>query len=335
MTSLRLLSLLSLLQTPREWPGGELAERLGVSRRTVRRDVERLRDLGYPVVAAMGADGGYRLVAGAAMPPLLLDDEEAVAIAVGLVTAARHPVQGIEEASVRALAKLEQVLPSRLRHRVASLGAATVPLPGAEGFDVDPGRLTTLAMAVANRERVRFRYLAADGARSARLVDPYRLVAAGRRWYLLAHDHDRDDRRLFRVDRIDDVRATGARITTIEPADPAAYVAAKLYSGAPTYEAVVTLHAPAEAVARVIPGEVTPLDADTCLLRASADTLDWLAFRLITLGCEFEAHEPPELVAHLQGLAARLTRASAPGTPAPAGSPPPGTPRSRRAAPPR
>ncbi|MFB9207794.1 helix-turn-helix transcriptional regulator [Nonomuraea spiralis] len=338
MTSLRLLSLLSLLQTPREWPGGELAERLGVSRRTIRRDVERLRDLGYPVAASMGADGGYRLVAGTAMPPLLLDDEEAVAIAVGLVTAARHPVQGIEEASVRALAKLEQVLPARLRHRVTSLGAATVPLPGVEGFDVDPGRLTALAVAIANRERVRFRYLAADGAGSARLVDPYRLVAAGRRWYLLAHDHDRDDRRLFRVDRIDDVRATGARTTTREPDDPAAYVAAKLYAGAPTYEAVVTLHAPAEDVTRGLganSGEITPLDGRTCLLRASADTLDWLAFRLITLGCEFEVREPPELVEHVRALAARLTRASAPGTPAPAGSPPRGTPRSRRAAPPR
>ncbi|NUO99856.1 MAG: YafY family transcriptional regulator [Nonomuraea sp.] len=321
MTSLRLLSLLSLLQSPREWPGGELAERLGVSRRTVRRDVGRLRELGYPVAATMGSEGGYRLVAGTAMPPLLLDDEEAVAITVGLATAARHPVQGIEEASVRALAKLEQVLPSRLRHRVASLGTATVPLPGPDGFEVDPAQLTALAVAIANREQVRFRHRAADGTESARLADPHRLVAAGRRWYLLAHDRDRDDWRVFRIDRVSDARGTGARITSREPADPAAFVAARLYSGVPTYEAVVVLHAPA---ARIVAewGEVTPVDERTCLLRAHADTLDWLAFRLLALGCEFEVREPYELVAHLRDLAARLTRASERGSRAPAESPP-------------
>ncbi|NUT11918.1 MAG: YafY family transcriptional regulator [Nonomuraea sp.] len=321
MTSLRLLSLLSLLQSPREWPGGELAERLGVSRRTVRRDVGRLRELGYPVAATMGSEGGYRLVAGTAMPPLLLDDEEAVAITVGLATAARHPVQGIEEASVRALAKLEQVLPSRLRHRVASLGTATVPLPGPDGFEVDPAQLTALAVAIANREQVRFRHRAADGTESARLADPHRLVAAGRRWYLLAHDRDRDDWRVFRIDRVSEARGTGARITSREPADPAAFVAARLYSGVPTYEAVVVLHA---AAARIVAewGEVTPVDERTCLLRAHADTLDWLAFRLLALGCEFEVREPYELVAHLRDLAARLTRASERGSRAPAESPP-------------
>ena len=162
-TSSRLLKLLSLLQAPREWPGSELAGRLQVSRRTIRRDVERLRDLGYPVEATMGAGGGYRLVSGTAMPPLLLDDGEAVAIAVGLATAARHPVHGIREASVRALAKLEQVLPSRLRYRVRSLNAAVVPLPAADGPGVDPGQLTTLAAAIAGRERVRFGYQARDG----------------------------------------------------------------------------------------------------------------------------------------------------------------------------
>ncbi|MEV0380595.1 YafY family protein [Nonomuraea sp. NPDC050643] len=315
----RLLTLLSLLQTPREWPGGELAERLGVSRRTVRRDVERLRDLGYPVEATMGATGGYRLVAGAAMPPLLLDDEEAVAITVGLSTAARHPVQGIEEASVRALAKLEQVLPARLRYRVRSLGVATVPLPVEAGPQVDPERLTALAAAVANKERVRFAYQGSDGGR---LVDPYRLVAAGRRWYLLGYDHDRDDWRIFRIDRIDDVKPTGARVTPREPpaGDAAAYVRDRLYSLAPTYEAVVTLRTPVTELVGAL-GEVTPIDAETCRVRLHGDTLDWLAFRLTTLGCEFEVHEPPELTAHLRALAARLTRAT--GTPAPEGSRPP------------
>ncbi|MEO3887955.1 YafY family protein [Nonomuraea sp. B5E05] len=310
MTGSRLLTLLSLLQTPREWPGGELAERLGVSRRTVRRDVERLRALGYPVEASMGADGGYRLVAGTAMPPLLLDDEEAVAITVGLSTAARHPVQGIEEASVRALAKLEQVLPARLRHRVGALGAATVPMPVPGAPEVDPELLAALSMAVTGKERVRFAYRTNDGRTGGRLVDPHRLVAAGRRWYLLGHDHDRDDWRIFRIDRIADLLRTGARITPREPpADAAAYVADRLYSTATTYEAVVTLHGPSTEVVRAL-GEVVGEDERTCRLRMHADTLDWLAFRLLSLGCEFEVHEPAELAAHLRELAARLTRAA-------------------------
>jgi biotin operon repressor BirA-like protein len=315
-TSSRLLSLLSLLQTPREWSGGELAERLGISRRTVRRDVERLRELGYPVAATRGSDGGYRLVAGSAMPPLLLDDEEAVAITVGLATAARHPVRGIEEASVRALAKLERVLPARLRYRVSSLGGATVPLPGAAGDDVDPELLTTLAGAIANRERVRFGYQAGDGTGSARHVDPHRLVCAGRRWYLLGHDRDRDDWRIFRIDRIRQVAPTGGRSTPRDlPAGAAAYVADRLYSLLPTYAAVVTLHAPMAELSRRVGadlGELAELDERTCLLRCHGDTLEWLALRLTGLGCEFEVREPPELVAHLRALAARLTRATSP-----------------------
>lgn len=188
-----------------------LAERLRVSGRSIRRDMERLRDLGYPVEAAMGAGGGYRLVAGTAMPPLLLDDEEAVAVAVGLSTAARQPVSGIEEASVRALAKLEQVLPSRLRYRVSTLNAATVSLPAGDGPELDPGQLTALAAAIANREQIRFGYQAGDGTASTRLAEPHRLLAAARRWYLLAYDNDRDDWRIYRIDRISDLRLTGAR----------------------------------------------------------------------------------------------------------------------------
>jgi biotin operon repressor BirA-like protein len=319
-TSSRLLNLLSLLQTPREWPGGELAERLGISRRTVRRDVERLRELGYPVEATRGADGGYRLVAGTAMPPLLLDDEEAVAITVGLATAARNPVRGIEEASVRALAKLERVLPARLRYRVSSLGGATVSLPGSTGDDVDPEVLTALAGAIANRERVRFGYQAGDGTGSARHVDPHRLVSAGRRWYLLGHDRDRDDWRIFRIDRIRQVTPTGGRSTPRDlPAEDAGeYVAAKLYSLLPTYSAVVTLHAPMAELSRRIGadvGELSELDERTCLLRCHGDTLEWLALRLTGLGCEFEVREPPELVEHLRALAARLVRATSPDAP--------------------
>jgi len=314
-TPARLLRLLSLLQTPREWPGRELAERLEVSPRTVRRDIERLRDLGYPVEAAMGAAGGYRLVAGSALPPLLLDDEEAVAIAVGLRVASGHAVDGIDESSVRALAKLERVLPSRLRRRVAALGTATVPLLPGPGEPVDPGTLTTLATAIAGHERLRFGYSGGDGTQSRRLTEPYRLVCYGRRWYLLAFDNGRDDWRIFRIDRIRDPLPTGARCRPRElPAEDAvAYVTRQLYSMAPTYRAVATLHAPAREVARRLgesAGELEPLDEGSCRLRSHGDTLAWLAFRLTILGCEFEVHEPPELVQYLRALGARATRAA-------------------------
>jgi predicted DNA-binding transcriptional regulator YafY len=314
-TPARLLRLLSLLQTPRDWPGSELAERLQVSPRTIRRDIQRLRDLGYPVQATMGAVGGYRLVAGTAMPPLLLDDEEAVAIVVGLHTAASQAVTGIDEASVRALAKLEQVLPSRLRYRVRILNAATVPLTWDAPPAVDPERLTMLAAAIARGERLRFDYRAADGTHSRRLAEPHRLVTAGRRWYLLAYDNDRGDWRTFRVDRIQRPQPTGVRAAprALPAGDAAAYLTAKLAATAPTYRAVATLHAPAAEVARRLgdrAGDLEPVDERTCRLRSHADTLEWLAFRLAMLGCEFQVHEPPELADYLRALGARVTRAA-------------------------
>ncbi|MFC7386475.1 helix-turn-helix transcriptional regulator [Sphaerisporangium rhizosphaerae] len=313
----RLLDLLSLLQSPRDWPGSELAGRLGVSRRTVRRDIDRLRELGYPVRAAMGALGGYRLAAGTAMPPLLLDDEEAVAIAVGLRTAASHPVAGIEEASVRALAKLEQVLPSRLRHRAGVLAAATVTMPPGGEAPVDPRNLVVLAAAATNRERLRFAYRSGDGTETRRLTEPYRLVAAGRRWYLLAYDNDRDDWRFFRVDRIGEPQATGVRVPARVPPeqDAAAFISGKMYSLAPTYQVVATLHLPAGQVRSRLgaaAGEVEPIGERSCRLRGPADTLEWTAARLLMLGCEFEVHEPPELAAYLRELSARATRAAQP-----------------------
>ncbi|MFI6740830.1 helix-turn-helix transcriptional regulator [Nonomuraea sp. NPDC050451] len=313
-TPARLLALLSLLQTPREWPGSELAERLEVSPRTVRRDIDRLRELGYPVQATMGAMGGYRLIAGKAMPPLLLDDEEAVAIAVGLRMAAGQPVDGMEEASVRALAKLEQVLPSRLRQRVGALGAATVSMTAANGPSVDPQNLAVLAWAAANRERLRFDYQANDDSRTSRLVEPYRLVAGGRRWYLLAYDNDRDDWRIFRVDRLSSPRPTGVRVALREPPEPdaAAFVTRKMYSLVPTYEVRTTLRLPAEEVSRRLgaaPGDVRPIDEHSCELHGHADTLEWLAARLLMLGCEFEVHEPPELLEYLRAVGARAVRA--------------------------
>ncbi|REH38105.1 putative DNA-binding transcriptional regulator YafY [Kutzneria buriramensis] len=314
-TPARLLTLLSLLQTPREWPGSELAERLGVSARTIRRDIDRLRDLGYPVEATMGAIGGYRLVAGQAMPPLLLDDEEAVAIAVGLRTAAGHAVDGIEEASVRALAKLLHVLPSRLRHRVGALNAATEPLLGSGGPTVDPDELAAIAMAVSNHERLRFRYQAADGSGTSRLVEPQRLVSTKRKWYLVAWDNERSDWRIFRVDRMRDSQLTGARFTPRElPAkDAAAYVASKLFERAPTYRAVATLHAPLDEIRRRMGGakaDLEVVDEHSCRLRTRADSLEWIGFRLAMLGCDFEVHEPPELAEYLRGLGRRVIRAA-------------------------
>ena len=269
-TSSRLLTLLSLLQTPQMWPGNELAARLRVSRRTVRRDVERLRELGYPVQATLGADGGYRLVAGTAMPPLLLDEEEAVAIAVGLRAAAANAIEGIEEASVRALAKLEQVLPSRLRHRVGAVSAATVPLaaaPVAVGeSSVDPAVLAAVASAAAEGQRVRFAYLSSDGTRSRRVVEPGRLVTAGRRWYLVGYDTGHDDWRTFRVDRMTEPVATGQRFASRAPrdADPAEFAISKLYSMAPVYSAVVTLHLPASRARDRVAGDPEALDSRRC-----------------------------------------------------------------------
>ncbi|WP_410634469.1 helix-turn-helix transcriptional regulator [Amycolatopsis sp. cmx-4-83] len=313
-TPARLLGLLSLLQTPREWPGSELAGRLGVSPRTIRRDIDRLRELGYPVEASRGVAGGYRLVAGTAMPPLVLDDDEAVAIAVGLRTAAGQSVSGIEEASVRALAKLEQVLPARLRRRVGTLGTATVAVP-ATGPVVDPAQLTVFAGAITNHETVRFRYRANDGAETRRRAEPLRLVAAGRRWYLVAYDLDRADWRVFRADRVRDAQATGGRTTPRKPpaADLAAYVLDRLYDLAPTYRAVAVLAEPAAQIAArlgLAAGELTDLGDGRCRWRTHADTLDWLAFRLLGLGCEFTVEEPAELVGHLKVLGARAHAAA-------------------------
>ena len=230
-TSGRLLSLLSLLQTPREWPGPELADRLHVTTRTVRNDVERLRALGYPVEATRGPIGGYKLVAGTAMPPLLLEDEEAVAVAVSLRTASGGAVSGMEESALRALTKLQQVLPKRLGHRVDALQSHTARVaPYTRGPGVDGGLLTLLAAAARDRELVRFDYSDRSGQGSERKVEPYRLVNWGRRWYLVAFDPQRDDWRTFRVDRLKETRSTGHRFRLRDlPADDVAtWVASKI-----------------------------------------------------------------------------------------------------------
>ncbi|WP_165977473.1 helix-turn-helix transcriptional regulator [Nonomuraea diastatica] len=320
-TSARLLRLLSLLQTPREWTGAELAERLGVSGRTVRTDVERLRTLGYPVLATRGSAGGYRLGAGAVLPPLLLDDEEAVAVTVGLRTATGGAIAGIEEASLRALAKLEQVLPSRLRRRVNTLQAYTVPVPRDDaGPSIDPTVLTALSAVCRDRERLRFDYHDHAGAATVRAVEPYRLVIWGRRWYLLAWDVERSDWRTFRVDRIRRRTPTGPRFTPRDlPDDVAAYVSRRVSAAAWRYQAQVTVHAPAEVIAdRIGPaaGTVERLDERTCVLHTGADTVETLAVHLGLLGADFDVTGPPELLTHLHRLAHRYIRtitSSAPG----------------------
>src|SRR4051812_41887703 len=217
-TSSRTLRLLSLLQNHRYWPGTELADRLGVSVRTLRRDIDRLRELGYPVEAQRGVDGGYQLAAGAVLPPLLVDDDEAVALAVGLQAATQGQIEGIAEAGVRVLAKLVQVMPGRLRRRVEALRAMTVPATWGDSGEAggDPGALTTIALACRDSERLRFSYTATGGQHTARHVEPHRLVWLGRRWYLVAYDLIRQDWRTFRVDRLTAPHPTGARFRTRE-----------------------------------------------------------------------------------------------------------------------
>ncbi|MET9886283.1 YafY family protein [Streptomyces sp. NPDC006430] len=312
-TPARLLTLLSLLQTPREWPGSELAERLRVSARTIRRDIERLRELGYPVEATLGADGGYRLVAGAAMPPLLLDDEEAVAIAVGLRAGAGHAIEGVEEASVRALAKLEQVLPGRLRHRVGALQSATTAVTRGDGASVDPRTLTTMASAVAGPERLRFAYRARDGVGSRRLVEPYRLVSTGSRWYLVAYDLDREGWRTFRVDRVAEPFATGARFTPRElPMEAVEFVRRGLRGGE-TYPVDVSFAAPADALPEWLRVDAVPSAGDgTRVHLLSGDSPEWLAARLALTGFPFTVHSPDFVASAALALAARLSSAAAP-----------------------
>ncbi|MEV0601407.1 YafY family protein [Streptomyces sp. NPDC050315] len=315
-TSARLLRLLSLLQAHREWSGADLADRLGVTPRTVRRDIERLRELGYPVHSAPGTAGGYQLGAGAELPPLLLDDEEAVAVAVGLRTAAAGGIAGIEETSVRALAKLEQVLPARLRRRVSTLNTFTVPLVNGAGPRVDAAVLTELAAACRDSQQLRFEYAAHDGTVSRRTVEPHRLVSAQRRWYLVAWDTGRADWRTFRADRITPTPPHGPRVAPRTPPaeDLAAYVSEGVSRAVYAVSATVLLHAPLEEAAqRISPlaGALEAVDDRTCLLRAGAANPDALVVFLMMTGFDFEVREPPELLAYIREIRDRLSRASA------------------------
>ena len=312
-TSARLLRLLSLLQTRRDWTSAELATRLGVTTRTIRKDVERLRRLGYPVEARPGVAGGYRLGAGGTLPPLLLDDEEAVAVAIGLRTAACGSIAGVEETSVRALAKLQQVLPSRLRHRVSAFESYAVPMPS-PGPQVDLDVLTVIAGTCRDHERLRFDYRAHSGAASRRSVEPYRLLNDRRRWYLVAWDTERDAWRTFRVDRIEPRTPTGPRFTprALPPdREITAQVARGIGEATWRYRARVVVHAPAAYVrSRLpIPGEVEPLGEDRCAFEPGSDHPELLALYLGMLDADFTIVDSPELVDALRKLTRRYQRA--------------------------
>ncbi|WP_405147961.1 YafY family transcriptional regulator [Nocardia salmonicida] len=314
-TSARLLRLLALLQTRREWSGDELAERLEVSTRTVRRDIDKLRALDYPVRAVKGIDGGYHLEAGAQLPPLQLDDEEAVAMAIALRTASISGVSGIGETALSALVKLEQVLPARLRHRVHAMQVSTVQTPGRARVDVDPAVLSAIAAACRDRQRLRFDYRS-GGRESRRETEPHELVTWGSRWYLVAWDIDRDDWRTFRVDRMQPRIPVGPRFSPreIPGGDAAAHVANGVAQLWP-YRAVVRLHVPADsepARSAATYGTVEPIDADACRLEIGADNPRGLTFLLGALDTDFEIEHGPELVEHLHLLAARFTRATTP-----------------------
>jgi predicted DNA-binding transcriptional regulator YafY len=328
----------------RQWgrSGSELAGRLGVTARTVRRDVDRLRELGYPVNASPGTGGGYQLGAGAELPPLLLDDEEAVAVAVGLRSAAGQGIDGIGESSVRALAKLEQVLPSRLRRRVGALNAFTVPLlRGPQLSAIDPGVLTEVANASQDAERLRFEYRdlpqsrtsstgAPIGAAPRRTVEPHRLVCTERRWYLVAWDVDRAGWRTFRVDRVTPRPPHGPRFTPREPPadDLAAYVSKGVSTCVYASHAVVRLLVPLhEAAERISPsaGTLEAYDEHSCLLRTGAPSLDVMAIHVMMTGVDFEVVEPAELTGAIRTLRDRLSAAldrtgDAASSPGPSGS---------------
>jgi predicted DNA-binding transcriptional regulator YafY len=311
-TSARMLRLLSLLQTHRYWPGGELAERLEVSARTLRRDVDRLRELGYPVDAARGVAGGYQLQAGAAMPPLLLDDDEAVAIAVGLRSAAAGAVAGFEETSVRALAKVIQLLPPRLRRRIDALQAVTSPGVFGGGPTLDATALTTIAMACRGEERLRFEYQPRDGEPSSRSVEPHRLVSLGRRWYLIAWDLDRGDWRSFRLDRLTAPALTGARFRPreIPGGDPVEWMRSRIASIPTRYDVSVRIETPAERVRQFVGhwAKVEVIDDNSTRMRMSVDDLNWPVIILGSLGAPFTIESPPELVDAVRSAGETLLR---------------------------
>jgi predicted DNA-binding transcriptional regulator YafY len=311
-TTNRVLQLLGLLQSRRVWSGEELSERLGVTTRSVRRDVERLRDLGYPVHASTGHGGGYQLGAGAALPPLLLDSDEAVAMAVCLRLAAGGSVAGVGEAALRALTKLDQVMPARLRSQVAAVHDATVTLTPEAESPVDPEILMTLARACRDREHVDTDYVDRAGTPSSRRLEPYQLVTTGRRWYLLAYDRDRQDWRSLRLDRMAQVRARGTTFTARDAPDAAAYVRRAITTSPYRHVARVRYRAPKTVIAQYFsPTSVTIEDGgpDTCVVVAGADDPQTLVLYLAMPGIAFEVLEPAAVADGARAMSALLAAA--------------------------
>ena len=315
-TTSRVLQLLGLLQSRRVWTGEELAERLGVTGRSVRRDIERLRDLGYPVVASKGHGGGYRLGAGAVLPPLLLDPDEAVAMAVCLRLAAGGSVAGVGESALRALSKLDQVMPARLRSQFAAVHDATVTLTPNANNPVDPEILMTLARACRDHEHVGAVYTDLHGNVTRRRVEPYRLVTTGRRWYLLAYDQDREDWRSLRLDRMAEVLARGTTFAARDAPDAATYISTSISSSPYRYIARVRYRTSAETVAQHFSptsATIEPDGPESCLVTAGADNPHQLALYLAMVGCDFEIVGPPEVIAAAASMGERLRRAAGAG----------------------
>ncbi|WP_250034821.1 helix-turn-helix transcriptional regulator [Paractinoplanes maris] len=298
-TTERVLALLGLLQQRRVWTGPELADRLGVTTRTVRRDVERLRTLGYPVHAGQGVGGGYQLGAGQDLPPLLLDDEEAIATAVALLAGAESG-----EATLRALTKLDRVLPARLRHEVRAL-AGSVESFGGGRPPVDSEVLMTLARACRDEVEVEFTY------RERRRVEPYRLVASDRRWYLLAYDLGRDDWRTFRLDRMSELTARTWRFRRREAPDAAEYVQESVSSRVYRHQARFLVQAPAETVRAQIPAAAAVVRerGPDCEVVSGAGHLDFILMHMVLLGHAFQVLDPPEMRDRCRVLADRLRAA--------------------------
>lgn len=312
-TSARLLQLLSLLQLRREWTGTALAQRMNVTERTVRRDVGKLRTLGYPINASPGVAGGYQLGAGAQLPPLLLDDDEALAVAIGLTAVTASPVSGVGEASVRALTKLEQVLPPRLRPRFSGLRSAVTRMAAAS-TPVNPEILTAFSAAITERRCVAFRYDRRDGETSRRIVEPYRLVDTGRRWYLVAFDRSREDWRTFRVDRCQSVPVARDRFVPrpLPAPDLAVYVQESITRSPYSWDAVIRFHAPLADLQALVSSSTGTLEADGdghTLLRAGFDSLDSPLVYLASWDIDFEILEPAAMRERAVVVADRLRRA--------------------------
>jgi predicted DNA-binding transcriptional regulator YafY len=308
----RLLKLLGLLEGRIDWTAEELARRLEVTTRTVRRDITRLRTLGYPVEAVAGPGGGYRLGPGGKLPPLLLDDEEALAVALGLRVAATTAVGGLEDASLSALSKLEHVLPPKLRTQLEDISEATVSTLTTSASSADHASLAIAASAARTRQRMRFTYTDAEGRITERHVEPLRLVHTGRRWYLVGFDLDRDDWRTFRLDRLSDPVATGMRSARRPEPDPVEMVQRGVAIDAYTHRASIRLSTSIEHATQWIPptmGALEVLAPDTTRLVIGADDLQWLARYLLGFPWEFEVESPAELGEELTRIGRRLVAA--------------------------